>query len=195
MKKWFSLILAILCVVGMAACGGKESDGPPYCFIGEVTEIYEADKKFLVKVTDYRNCKFNTKYVIIHETDTCPAYTVGDYFLLELSSPYGPFLETDPPQLKNAIVAKTDSEGNILEMEEFSFQATVLEVHDTYLLVEPAEGAWERSSSDKIEVSLQDKTSWPVPQVGDTVNVFYNGELMETYPARVGKVYRVEIVN
>ena len=76
-----------------------------------------------------------------------------------------------------------------------SFEATVLEVHDTYLLVEPAEGAWERSSSDKIEVSLQDKTSWPIPQVGDTVNVFYNGELMETYPARVGKLYRVEIVN
>ena len=76
-----------------------------------------------------------------------------------------------------------------------SFEATVLEVHDAYLLVEPAEGAWERSSADKIEVSLQDKTSWPIPQVGDTVNVFYNGELMETYPARVGKVYRVEIVN
>ena len=76
-----------------------------------------------------------------------------------------------------------------------SFEATILEVHDTYLLVEPAEGAWERSSADKIEVSLQDKTSWPIPQVGDTVNVFYNGELMETYPARVGKLYRVEIVN
>ena len=70
-----------------------------------------------------------------------------------------------------------------------------MEVHESYLLVEPAEDAWERSSSDKIEVSLQGKTSWPIPQVGDTVNVFYNGELMETYPARVGKVYRVEIVN
>ena len=76
-----------------------------------------------------------------------------------------------------------------------SFGATVLEVHDAYLLVEPAEGTWERTSADKIEVSLQGKTSWPIPQVGDTVNVFYNGELMETYPARVGKLYRVEIVN
>ena len=81
------------------------------------------------------------------------------------------------------------------EEDVHSFEATVLEVHDTYLLVEPGEDTWERSSSDKIEVSLHDKTSWPIPQVGDTVNVFYNGELMETYPARVGKVYRVEIVN
>ena len=79
--------------------------------------------------------------------------------------------------------------------DECTFQATVLEVHDTYLLVEPAEDAWERSSADKIEVSLQDKTSWPIPRVGDTVNVFYNGELMETYPARVGKLYRVEIIS
>ena len=130
--------------------------------------------------------------MIIHETANCPDYTIGDHFLLEFN---GLFLETDPPQLKNAIVGKTDAEGNILEMEEFSFQATILEVHETYLLVEPAEDAWERSSADKIEVSLQDKTSWPIPQVGDTVNVFYNGELMETYPARVGKVYRVEIIN
>ena len=78
--------------------------------------------------------------------------------------------------------------------EEFSFRATVLEVHDTYLLVEPAEGAWERNSADQITISLHGKTSWPTPQVGDTVDVFYNGELMETYPAQIGKLYRVEII-
>ena len=32
--------------------------------------------------------------------------------------------------------------------DECTFQATVLEVHQTYLLVEPAEGSWERSSAD-----------------------------------------------
>ena len=192
MKRYLVLLLAVFCVLGLMACGAKESEGPPYYFIGEVTEIYESEGKFLVKVVDYGNYKFRSKYVIIHETANCPDYTIGDHFLLEFN---GLFLETDPPQLKNAIVGKTDAEGNILEMEEFSFQATILEVHETYLLVEPAEDAWERSSADKIEVSLQDKTSWPIPQVGDTVNVFYNGELMETYPARVGKVYRVEIIN
>lgn len=79
--------------------------------------------------------------------------------------------------------------------EEVSFQATVLEVHESFMLVEPAEDAWERNSANQIVISFADKTSWPIPQVGETVNVFYNGELMETYPARVGKVYRVEIVN
>lgn len=79
--------------------------------------------------------------------------------------------------------------------DECTFQATVLEVHQTYLLVEPAEGSWERSSADQITISLQEKTSWPTPQVGDVVNVFYNGELMETYPAHIGKLYRVEIIS
>ena len=79
--------------------------------------------------------------------------------------------------------------------EEVSFRATVLEVQQTYLMVEPAEGTWERSSADKITLSLQDKTSWPIPQVGDTVEIFYNGEILETYPAQIAKLYRVEIVS
>ena len=75
-----------------------------------------------------------------------------------------------------------------------TFRATVLEVHQTYLLVEPADGSPERNSADQITLSLQGKTSWPTPQEGDTVDVFYNGELLETYPAHIGKLYRVEIV-
>ena len=80
------------------------------------------------------------------------------------------------------------------EAKECAFQATVLEVHDTYLLVEPAEGCWERTSADRITISLQVKTPWPTPQVGDTVNIVYNGELLETYPAHISKPYRVEIL-
>ena len=76
---------------------------------------------------------------------------------------------------------------------EYRFTATVLQVNETYLLVEPAEGSRERSSADKIEISFKEDHSWPVPQEGDVVTVFYNGELQETYPARITQVYRVEI--
>ena len=77
---------------------------------------------------------------------------------------------------------------------EHQFTAEVLEVRNDYLLVEPAYGSAERNSADKIEVSLKDKTSWPIPQVGDTVTVVYNGEIQETYPARIPSVYRVEVI-
>ena len=99
MKKYVVLMLAVLCVLTFAACNKAEQEGPPYYFIGEVTEIYEADGKFLVKVIDYCNYKFNSEYVIIHEAVDGPDYTIGDRFRIEFN---GLFLETVPPQLKNA---------------------------------------------------------------------------------------------
>ena len=78
---------------------------------------------------------------------------------------------------------------------EYRFTAKVLEVHDGYLLVEPAEKSRERDSADKIEISINENISWPIPQVGDLVTVVYNGELQETYPVRIPKAYRVEIIS
>lgn len=76
---------------------------------------------------------------------------------------------------------------------EYRFNAEVLEVHNDYLLVVPEEGSAESRSADKIEVSRNDKTFWPLPKVGDFVTVVYNGEIQETYPARITKVYGVKI--
>ena len=75
------------------------------------------------------------------------------------------------------------------------FIATVLEVHDTYLLVAPEGGTPESSSADKIEIALKYRESWPIPQVGDTVLIVYDGNLQETYPARITTVYRLEILH
>ena len=75
------------------------------------------------------------------------------------------------------------------------FVATVLEVHDTYLLVAPEGGSSAASSADKIEIALKDRESWPIPQVGNTVLIVYDGYIQETYPARITTVYRVEIMN
>jgi len=75
------------------------------------------------------------------------------------------------------------------------FAATILEVHDTYLLVAPEGGTRESSSADKIEVSLQNLESLPTFQAGYSIMIVYDGLLQETYPARVNTVYRVEIMN
>ena len=78
---------------------------------------------------------------------------------------------------------------------EYAFTATVLDVSETQLLVAPDEGTPESKSSDKIYLPLENKTSWPIPQVGDTVNVVYDGIIQELYPARIPNLYRVEILN
>ena len=78
--------------------------------------------------------------------------------------------------------------------KQSEFEATVLEVTDHYLLVEPIEGSIELNSSDEIKVGLQDKTSWPIPQVGEMVRVVYDWLIQETDPARIPNPYRVEII-
>ena len=76
-----------------------------------------------------------------------------------------------------------------------SFQATVVEAHDDYLMVEPLAGSNESKSADRIHVSLKNKTiSWPNPTVNDVIEISYDGSIMETYPAQLGEVYHIEIV-
>ena len=99
MKKYIALLLVTLCILILAACNKAESEGPPYYFIGEVTEIYESEGTFLVKVTDYCNYEFNSDYVIIHESALGPRYAIGDSLKIKFN---GVFLETAPPQLRNA---------------------------------------------------------------------------------------------
>ena len=74
------------------------------------------------------------------------------------------------------------------------FVGKVTEVDDTYLLIEVSDkGNTSFSGGTSVEVSMSSKTSWPIPAVGDTVNVFYSGKVQETYPVRITEVYRIEI--
>ncbi|BCJ94083.1 hypothetical protein acsn021_16520 [Anaerocolumna cellulosilytica] len=81
----------------------------------------------------------------------------------------------------------------IEQLFEVTFQATVLAA-DTSLLVQPVEGSSELRSSDKIVVSYKDNTlygtegkSIPLEQLepGDTIEIIYNGLIMESYPAQI----------
>ena len=74
------------------------------------------------------------------------------------------------------------------------FTAQVLEVHETYLVVSPLEGEREYGSTDRIEVSLAGISQLPQFTVGDTVRVFYSGELEEVHPVRADGVWKIEIV-
>jgi hypothetical protein len=74
-------------------------------------------------------------------------------------------------------------------------QAKVLEIHDAYFLVEPVEGSWELSSASKIEVPMRNMEPSPEPQVGDILEIEYDGQLAETYPARIAAVYCIRVIS
>ena len=80
------------------------------------------------------------------------------------------------------------------ETKEYQFHAIVIEVSEDYLLVEPEEGSKAYQFSDQYKVGIKEGHSWPVPQVGDLVNVVYNGFAHASYPAEIPSPYRVEIL-
>lgn len=72
--------------------------------------------------------------------------------------------------------------------------AKLLEIHDGYFLVEPAEGSWELNSASRIEVPMKNMEPSPEPQVGDILEIEYNGQLQETYPARISIPYSITVI-
>jgi len=66
---------------------------------------------------------------------------------------------------------------------EYSFFAKVIE-SDTTLIVEPREDEKERKSADKISIGLE-KNNDVVYMVGTIVKITYDGNIMESYPAKV----------
>lgn len=76
--------------------------------------------------------------------------------------------------------------------EKITFEAEVLEIHDGYFLVKP-EPSWAINSADQIEVPMKNMDPALEPQVGDTIEIVCSGEILETYPARLSKVYGINV--
>lgn len=72
--------------------------------------------------------------------------------------------------------------------------ATITEIQETDFLVEPIEGSEELKSSDVFSVSNVDVNMPADIEVGDQVEIFYNGQIQETDPARLEGVERIEAV-
>lgn len=75
--------------------------------------------------------------------------------------------------------------------ETVYFEATVLEITETSLLVEPMENSEELKSADQISVSLSGLESSELDallselKAGDIVRIEYNGMIAESYPAQI----------
>ena len=76
--------------------------------------------------------------------------------------------------------------------ETATFQAAILELYDGYCLVQPVEGSAELNSADQITVPLKD--AGLSPEVGDLLEIEYDGCISESYPAQITNVYSVRVV-
>jgi len=74
------------------------------------------------------------------------------------------------------------------------FYPVVEEIGDGYMTVAPNENTPERASSDKITVPIQHMAGSKEPAVGDVVEISYNGVILESYPAQLGEIYRIQVM-
>ena len=93
---------------------------------------------------------------------------------------------------ENKSMGNQTNSPNEVTPEKITFEAEVLEIHDGYFLVKP-EPSWAINSADQIEVPMKNMDPALEPQVGDTIEIVCSGEILETYPARLSKVYGIKV--
>lgn len=87
-----------------------------------------------------------------------------------------------------------DGESEVGGDETVTFQATILEIQDGYYLVEPIEGSVELNSADQITIPMINMNPSPEPEVGDVLEIEYDGSIAESYPAQIANVYGIRVV-
>ena len=85
-------------------------------------------------------------------------------------------------------------ESEVVGNEKATFQATILEIHDGYYLVEPVAGSTELNSADQITVPMTNMNPSPEPEVGDVLEIEYDGSIEESYPAQITNVHSIRVV-
>lgn len=75
--------------------------------------------------------------------------------------------------------------------ETVTFQATVVEATNNSILVKPIDGSAELNSSDKFSVPNDEQLEL---QIGDLIEITYNGDILELYPAQFGEVYKITLI-
>lgn len=74
-------------------------------------------------------------------------------------------------------------------------KAKILEIHDDYFIVEPVPGSWELFCADRIQIPMKNMSPSPEPEVGDILEIAYDGQILETMPAKIIRVYSISVMS
>lgn len=211
MKKLIIFVLALACMMTLCSCGWNSQKAVATVFSENVTKVnithrigagtthWSIDGAEIKSLREWYN-QLNYNVIEVKDGQSPGNVNGNEVYTFEF---------TGGEWLGFSYVINGDNDCYILNPEGnwfavtnpsappvtavYSFHAKVLEIHDNYILVEHLPDG-KTLSADMIEVPFEEKTSWPIPAVGDNVEVYYDGLIMETYPARVSNVYRVEIL-
>ena len=74
-------------------------------------------------------------------------------------------------------------------------KATITEVNGNTMLVKPVDGSWELSSADQFSLSASLLDEGVTPTVGMTLEITYDGSILEIYPASFSGIQKVTVVS
>lgn len=74
-------------------------------------------------------------------------------------------------------------------------KATVTEVNGNTMIVKPVDGSWELSSADQFSLSASLLDEGVTPAVGMTLEITYDGSILEIYPASFSGIQKVTVVS
>ncbi len=203
MKKKIAIILTVILILSLVACGKIVESNEVYAFPEPPTEInitnYGCGRAATYSLEEF-NSIMNWFYKLkIAETNHEPEPVEGNQ-LFEIIVDGKEAFSYDNRGNKaylyvNDKIYKVKNPTNPpYDEKRHIFNATVIEISNNYFLVEPIESIWELNSSDRFQVPMEHMDASPEPEIGDTLEIIYNGEFQETYPAVITDVYSVKVV-
>lgn len=215
-----TIIISLVCVLSavivimiFAAVRGRKpyKDLDAVQIVSATVRLSPPDKT--VQITEIKELVDLLKEVVIYNEDNSYTESCGQGVIFTLVMTdgtqtsimaYNPFLVIDGVGYKtkyepcealnhyaNMLLEQTGMSDSTDNIQEIAFQATVIEVTDNSILVEPAEDSLEFNSSDKFSIPNKEKLAL---QIGDIVKIVYNGDILESYPAQLGEVYKITLL-
>lgn len=90
----------------------------------------------------------------------------------------------------NMLLERTET-SSADNSQKMTFQATVIDIIGDTILVKPLDGSMELNSADNFSLPNKEKLAL---QIGDIVEIIYNGDILESYPAQLGEVYKITLL-
>jgi len=74
------------------------------------------------------------------------------------------------------------------------FQGKIIEINDGTMLVEPLQGYPEAEHCELVSVVIQNMLSSPEPEVGNIVEITYNGSMTEEAPPSPNGIEKIVVI-
>lgn len=158
---------------------------PHYSFTATVTEVL--DDCIIVKYQHFPLHNFEFSHYQVNTDPT--GYTVGDKVNISYD---GTVTETEPYDILGEVYSIEITEYNYgSSVTDYSFFATVLEVREDSLLIEPNSGEHELELSNHFIISADSASSY---EIGDSVYILYDGEIEIADPPVIPNVLMLATV-